>query len=220
MQRDERLRVAARTLGFMPENEGLFLHDVALRLARTGTWLEVGAYCGASTLYLGAAAAERASVLYSLDHHRGSEELQPGWPHFNPELVDSDGRLNSLPRWQQAVAEADLERTVIGVVSHSDVVAAHFATPLDLLFLDGGHGDEVAWSDYHGWTPKISEGGLLLIHDVFFDPRDGGRPPYEVYCQALRDGFSEIGVEGSLRVLRRDGENRRRRPPSQHIVGE
>jgi MMP 1-O-methyltransferase len=187
----------------MPEDEGLALHEAGLASA-SGTWLEIGAWCGKSTLYLGAAARENASVLYSLDHHHGSEENQVGWEYFDPELVDAtDGRLNTLPTWQRSVADAGLEECVIGLVGHSAIVAAHFAQPLDLLFIDGGHGHEVAWADYRNWTPKVVSGGTLAIHDVFEDPAEGGRPPYEIYCAALASDFVEVGACGSLRVLRR-----------------
>ena len=105
---------------------------------------------------------------------------------------------------EAAIAEAGLEQTVIGLVGPSSVVAAHFDQPLDVLFIDGGHGAEVAWADYESWTPKVLEGGLLMIHDVFEDPRDGGRPPYEIYLAALSSGrFEQTSREGSLRVLLR-----------------
>ncbi len=204
---DELLAFADTVKGFMPSNEGRALFDVATQLGGerpNGTWLEVGAWCGKSAVYLGAAAESTNSVLYSLDHHHGSEENQAGWEHFDPELVDvHDGRLNTLPSWQRTISLARLESTVLGLVGPSLVVAAHFAQPLDLLFIDGGHGADVAWADYRAWTPKVSSGGLLLIHDVFENPDDGGRPPYEIFLAALDSGrFSEERAEGSLRVLR------------------
>ncbi len=199
--------IARSTKGFMPEVEGEALHEAGrVRGAERsgGTWLEIGAWCGRSTVYLGAAAALSRSVVFSLDHHHGSEENQAGWEHFDPALVDpADGRLNTLPHWQRTIARAGLESSVVGLVGESTMVAAHFATPLDLLFIDGGHGDAVARADYESWTPRVVVGGMLLIHDVFPDPRDGGRPPYEIYRRALTEGFEEIGATGSLRVLRR-----------------
>jgi predicted O-methyltransferase YrrM len=189
----------------MPEPEGraLFAHGLAAGRHRPGgTWLEVGAWCGKSAVYLGAAAEATSCVLFSLDHHHGSEENQAGWEHFDESLVDPvDGRLNTLPRWQRTIAEAGLESTVIGLVGPSTVVADHFAQPLDLLFIDGGHGEDVAWADFHHWAPKVEPGGLLLIHDVFEDPRDGGRPPYEIYLVAREGEFRDVAAEGSLRVL-------------------
>lgn len=193
--------------GFMPHAEGLALFHYARSAGErtpSGTWLEVGAWCGKSALYLGAAAEETNAVLYSLDHHHGSEENQLGWEYFDEALVDpADGRLNTLPVWQRTIADANLESTVIGLVGPSLVVAAHFAQPLDLVFIDGGHAHDVAWADFECWAPKVVPGGLLLIHDVFENPRDGGRPPYEIYLAAHESNFTDVGVEGSLRVLQR-----------------
>jgi predicted O-methyltransferase YrrM len=207
-RRDELLAYADSVKGFMPRDEGLALFEYALahgERSHRGTWLEIGAWCGKSAVYLGAAAEATGSVLYSLDHHRGSEENQAGWEHFDATLVDPvDGRLNTLPTWQRTIAEAQLESTVIGLVGPSTVVAAHFTQPIDILFIDGGHAHDVAWADYEAWTPKIVVGGLLLIHDVFANPNEGGRPPYEIYRAALEGGtFIERAECGSLRALTR-----------------
>ncbi len=206
-RRTQLLDFARSVKGFMPLDEGEALHEAARAAGQhtpSGTWLEVGAWCGKSAVYLGAAAEESASVLYSLDHHHGSEENQAGWEHFDPTLVDPvDGRLNTLPTWQRTIADAHLEATVIGLVGPSTTVAAHFSQPLDLLFIDGGHGHDVAWADYHAWTTKVVSGGTLLIHDVFEREEDGGRPPYEIYCAAKESGaFVDVAAVGSLRVLR------------------
>ncbi len=207
MSRNEELLAYAESVkGFMPTNEGHALFQAARECGASlprGTWLEVGAWCGKSAVFLGAAAEESNSVLFSLDHHHGSEENQQGWEHFDESLVDPrDGRLNTLASWQRTIAEAQLESTVVGLVGPSVVVASHFAQPLDLLFIDGGHGAEVAWADFNAWTPKLRPGATLLIHDVFENPADGGRPPYEIYMAALESGgFSAVGAEGSLRIL-------------------
>jgi predicted O-methyltransferase YrrM len=207
VRRNELFALAEEAKGFMPSPEGraLYEHGLAAGLHRPGgTWLEVGAWCGKSAIYLGAAAEETSCVLYSLDHHHGSEENQAGWEHFDESLVDpADGRLNTLPSWQRTIAEADLESNVIGLVGPSTVIAEHFDQPLDLLFIDGGHGEDPAWADYQHWSPKLIHGGLLLIHDVFEDPRDGGRPPYDIYMFAREGEFRDVAREGSLRVLTR-----------------
>jgi hypothetical protein len=199
--------VAAQTKGFMPLDEGDALHDAGVTAARSGLGpiIEIGTYCGKSAIYLGAAAREGGTVLYTVDHHRGSEENQSGWDHHDTDVVDpATGRMDTLPFFRRAIAEAKLEDCVVGVVGDSPVVAANWSTKASLLFIDGGHGSEPAWADYRGWTPHIAEGGWLAIHDVFPNPADGGRPPYELYCHALEhDGFVEVTAQGSLRVLRR-----------------
>lgn len=203
---DARLRELAESArGFMPPDEGLALHDAAVATPVDGPWLEIGSYCGKSALYLGAAAQVRGTVLYALDHHRGSEENQPGWEWHEPDLVDPEvGKIDTLPHFRRAVHDAGLEGTVVAVVGDSPVVAAHWATPLAFVFIDGGHGHEPAHRDYEGWVPHLVVGGHLAIHDVFPDPADGGRPPYEIYCRALESGaFAEVSATGSLRVLRR-----------------
>ena len=199
------LPLIRETRGFMPEDEGRFLHDSALTALASGPALEVGSYCGVSAVYLGAAAREVGGTVFALDHHRGSEENQAGWEHHDPSVVDPDlGLMDTLPFFRRTIALAGLETEVVAVVGRSEVVARHWRTPLGLLFIDGGHGEEPAHADYAGWAPWVAPGGLLLIHDVFPDPADGGRPPYEVYQRALAGGaFTEVGACGSMRALRR-----------------
>ena len=209
---DDRLRhlfaLAEATRGFMPPDEGRALHHHALDVAVDGPFLEVGSYCGKSTVYLGAAAESRGRLLFALDHHRGSEENQPGWEWHEPDLVDpTTGNIDTLPHFRRTIGEAGLEETVVALVGDSPHVAEAWSTPLSLLFIDGGHGAEPAHRDYEGWVPRLAVGGTLLIHDVFPDPVDGGRPPYEIWCRAVGSGaFDEVDAVGSLRVLRRTAE--------------
>jgi predicted O-methyltransferase YrrM len=195
--------------GFMPPEEGDALYAAAL-VAADGApglpFLEVGSYCGRSTVWLGAAARACGTVVFAVDHHRGSEENQAGWEHHDPTVVDPRiGRMDTLPLFRLAIYEAGLEDEVIAVVGQSGLVARHWTMPLAFLFIDGGHGVEPARDDYEGWTPNVAPGGILAIHDVFPDPADGGRPPYEqIYLPALASGlFHEVSATGSLRVLRR-----------------
>jgi MMP 1-O-methyltransferase len=211
-RREELVALARATRGFMPDEEGLALLESAMRAGAQrasgqspAVFVEIGAWCGKSTVYLGAAAETTGAVLFSVDHHRGSEENQAGWTYHEPDLVDpADGRIDTLPHWRRTMAQAGLEAVVTGVVGDSATVARSWRTPLDLLFIDGGHGEEPAWADYLGWSPHVAPGGLLAIHDVFPDPADGGRPPYELWCHAVSSGpWDEAGECGSLRVLRR-----------------
>jgi predicted O-methyltransferase YrrM len=207
---DPALRAAAlAATGFMPAVEGDALYAAALQAGAAvpdRPFLEVGSYCGRSTVWLGAAARASSTVLFAVDHHRGSEENQAGWEWHDPTLVDAtSGLLDTLPVFRRTISAAGLEDVVVAVVGPSPTVARHWATPLALVFIDGGHGVAPARADYAGWTPHVAPGGLLAVHDVFPDPADGGRPPYEeIYLPALASGqFEEVSVTGSLRVLRR-----------------
>jgi predicted O-methyltransferase YrrM len=203
------LAVARAAKGFMPDDEGLALHHAGRTAAATGLGplLEVGTYCGKSAVYLGAAARSEDSVLFTVDHHRGSEENQSGWDHHDTSVVDpATGRMDTLPFFRRTMEESGLEDVVIGVLGDSTAVARYWSTPLALLFIDGGHGDDVVRADEVAWIPKVAPGGYVAIHDVFRDPADGGRPPYELYRRLLDGGDfteeDELGC-GSLRVLRR-----------------
>ena len=201
---DPRLQAAAEAArGFMPPDEGLALYEAAV--GSPGPFLEVGTYCGKSAVYLGAAAAATGTVLFTVDHHRGSEENQAGWEHHDPGLVDPrTGRIDTLPCFRRTITGAGLEATVIAVVGESTLVAAHWQTRLGMVFIDGGHGAAPAHADYDAWAPIVAAGGLLAIHDVFEDPAAGARPPYEVWCRAVASAqFEPIGTAGSLRLLRR-----------------
>ncbi len=205
----ERRELALATKGFMPADEGDALWDAAVTAGAAvpgAPMLEVGSYCGRSTIWLGDAAERSGVVLFAVDHHRGSEENQAGWDHHDTEVVDDRiGKMDTLPFFRAAIHDAALEDSVIAVVGKSPLVAAKWTTQLSLLFIDGGHGDEPAHLDYEGWTPHVAVGGTLVIHDVFPDPADGGRPPYEqIFRPALDSGrFELVSATGSLRVLRR-----------------
>ncbi|GAB3023579.1 hypothetical protein GCM10011376_34890 [Nocardioides flavus (ex Wang et al. 2016)] len=192
--------------GFMPDDEGELLHRCARVRLPHGPALEVGTYCGKSAIWLGAAAREVGGTVFTVDHHRGSEENQAGWEHHDDTLVDADlGLMDTLPTFRRTIAAAGLEDQVVAVVGRSETVGTWWRTPLSLLFIDGGHGVEPARADFRTWPRWVASGGLLAIHDVFPDPADGGRPPYEdIYLPALASGaFTEVEAVGSMRVLRR-----------------
>lgn len=192
----------------MPDDEGLALHGAGLSVAGRGPLLEIGTYCGKSAIYLGAAAREAGSVLFTVDHHRGSEENQRGWQYHDERLEDplDPDRLDTLPWFRRTIAQAGLEETVVAVVGPSAMVSRYWSTPLALVFIDGGHTRAAVDADYEGWAPHVMPGGLLVIHDVFPDPAQGGQAPYEVYRRALRSGaFASESATGSLQVLRRVG---------------
>ena len=206
MMPDDLLQHARAARGFMPEDEGELLHRVALEALPHGPVLEIGTYCGKSAVYLGAAAREVGGTVFTVDHHRGSEENQAGWEHHDPTVVDEElGLMDTLPHFRKTIARAGLEDQVVAVVGRSTIVSALWRTPLAMVFIDGGHTDEHTGNDYTGFGRWVAAGATMVIHDVFPDPADGGRPPYEdIYLPALASGaFTEVDAVGSMRVLRR-----------------
>jgi predicted O-methyltransferase YrrM len=200
---------ARRAIGFMPEDEGMALYEAALSGAMRGPLFEIGSYCGKSTIYLGAAARARETVVYSVDHHRGSEEHQVGQAFFDHRLVDREsGEVDTLPTFRRTISEAKLDDVVIAIVARAEVLARSWTTALGLVLIDGSHTEESAQRDYESWAPFVVPSGLLAIHDVFDDPADGGRAPFNIYRRALASGaFTEVNARGSLRVLQRVGED-------------
>jgi predicted O-methyltransferase YrrM len=198
------LAIAAAAPGFLPDDEAAALRAAAGD-ARPGVWLEIGTYCGKSTVHLGSVARTQGAQLVTVDHHHGSEENQPGWEWHDTSLVDpATGRLDTLPSLRRTLAEADLEGVVSVLVASTQQVAAWWRSPLDFLFLDGNHTEPVAQHDYAAFAPHLVAGGLLAVHDVFPDSADGGQAPWHVVCRALDGGaFEPVSQQGSLRVLRR-----------------
>ena len=191
--------------GYMPEDEGLALYAAAVGVASLGPLVEIGSYAGRSTLLLAAAAATAGTHVVTIDHHRGSEEHQPGWEYHDPSLVDPEvGLLDTLPLFRRVIATSGLERSVLAVVGRAEDLGRYWTADAGLVFIDGSHTDESAQRDFEVWAQRVAPGGLLAIHDVFPDPNDGGQAPYRAYLRAMDSGwFTEAEGCGSLRLLRR-----------------
>ncbi len=201
--------VALATKGFMPPDEGDALYEAALLAGRNVPSLnmvEVGSYCGRSTVWVGAAARSSGVTLYAVDHHGGSEENQPGWEWFDDSVVDATtGRINTLPFFTDTMTRAGLTDVVRAVVGDSAALGHAWREKLSFLFIDGGHGREIARADFSAWHDHVAFNGIFAIHDVFTDPADGGQAPYEeIYLPAISSGkFRDVSATGSLRVLLR-----------------
>lgn len=195
------------TRGFMPEPEGLALaHGLWLtRESPQYPAVEIGSYLGLSTIYIGAVAQMLGLKLITIDHHRGSEEIQPGWEHHDPSLVDPvAGQMDTLYGLRRTISLARLEDSVIVIASDSQTFASVFETAIGFLFIDGGHGKKQEHLDFDAWVPKLANGGILAIHDVFENPDLGGAPPYEIYVRSKELGFTQLYGVGSLRVMQKE----------------
>jgi predicted O-methyltransferase YrrM len=198
-------RLIAQVKGFLAEEEGRALWEFALCASQSGPCLEIGSYCGKSSLYLGDACRQNRSILFSIDHHCGSEEQQPGEVYFDPELFNPAlYRVDTLGLFRRTIEKAGLQETVVPIVCHSHVAARYWSTPLSLVFIDGGHAYETVYTDYLAWSSHIQPGGYLLIHDIFKNPQEGGQAPYRIFQMALASGlFCQLDMVRSLGVLKR-----------------
>lgn len=203
----DRIEAVFRTVkGFLPDHEAAALYGSALEFfsSAVGLAVEIGSYCGKSTVLLGAAAQACAASVVTIDHHRGSDEHQVGWQYHDPTLVGADGLFDTLPTLRNTIARAGLENVVQPLIGSSAAVSRWWQTPVDFVFIDGGHTDPAARADLTGWAPWVRIGGGLAIHDVFPDPADGGQAPYRIWRTAVESGdFVEHAYCDSLRVLRR-----------------
>jgi len=191
--------------GFMDEEEAMRLYSLSLQAAQTGPVLEIGSYCGKSAYIIGSAAKEKNSILYSIDHHHGSEEQQPGEAYFDPDLFDATSKaVNTFPFFRKTLAQSGLEDVVIPVVAFSQAAGKMWQTPLSMVFIDGGHSFEASYADYLTWACHIKSNGFLVIHDIFFDPEKGGEAPRKVYEAALfSNDYEALEMTNTLGVLKR-----------------
>lgn len=191
--------------GFLDKDEGAALYAHALSAAARGPLLEVGSYCGKSSVYLASACKRHNSLLFAVDHHRGSEEHQLGEEYHDPALYDARfAKMDTFPEFRHTLARAQLEDVVVPIVAPSALAARYWSTPLALVFIDGGHSMPAALNDFRSWAGHVVRGGLLAIHDVFPNPADGGRPPFEIWQLAQASGlFEALPLVKSLGVLRR-----------------
>ncbi|TQV65979.1 class I SAM-dependent methyltransferase [Exilibacterium tricleocarpae] len=191
--------------GFLAADEGEALFEMALQASTLAPCLEIGSYCGKSTVYLGCACRQNNSVLYALDHHRGSEEHQLGEQYHDPELYDAGVKaMDSFPVFRDTLARAGLDDTVVPLVTSSSVASRHWATPLGMVFIDGGHSEAAAQTDYRCWAGHVVRGGILAIHDIFPDPADGGQAPYHIWQLARASGlFEHLPTVNTLGLFRR-----------------
>ena len=192
-----------RVKGFLDTREAERLYQLALDAGSKGPCLEIGSYCGKSSVYLGTACKENSTVLFSIDHHGGSEEQQPGEEYFDPDLLDKEtGRVDTLKHFRKTIFEFALEDVVIPLIGRSATIGRVWETPLSLIFIDGSHAYESVLRDYEIWSGKLIKGGYLLLHDIFPDPSQGGQAPYLVYQKAVASGhFEEMPMCQSLGIL-------------------
>ena len=191
--------------GFLNDKEAEKLQELFLNVHHLGSVLEIGTYCGKSTLNFALIAKKIDGLIYTVDHHTGSEEHQLGEEYHDEDLYDKRlKKFNTLPEFLKNLRSSNLDNFIIPIISKSSDASETFSELISLLFIDGGHSLEAALSDYNSWKDKICSGGLLVIHDVFPNPEDGGRPPFEIYSRAQKSKqFEDLGIYETLGILKK-----------------
>ena len=189
--------------GFMPEHEGKALYKWARKFSEYGPLLEIGTYCGKSSMFLSEGAQANNQYVYTIDHHMGSEEHQVNEEYFDIEIFDElSKRINSFPLFLENINNFGI-KNIVPIVNESSLVAESWNSPLAMVFIDGGHSLETAMNDFISWHEKIISGGALVIHDIFENPEDGGQAPYEVYMHALKNGFNDFDRVDTIVCLKK-----------------
>jgi len=191
--------------GFLSDKEAKKLQELFLNVNHLGAVLKIGTYCGKSTLNFAHVAKKINGLVYTVDHHTGSEEHQLGEEYHDEDLYDERiENFNTLPEFLKNIRFSNLFKYVIPVINNSKEASKTFSESIGLLFIDGGHSHEAAMCDYNSWKEKINSGGLLVIHDVFPNPEDGGRPPFEIYSAAQKSkDFDDLGIYETLGILKK-----------------
>jgi hypothetical protein len=191
--------------GFLSDKEAKKLQELFLKVHHLGSVLEIGTYCGKSALNFSEVAKDVNGLIYTIDHHTGSEEHQRGEEYHDSELFDERlKKFNTLPEFLNNLKSKKMAKFIIPIIDKSQNASNFFSEKISLLFIDGGHSFETALSDYNAWKDKICADGLLVIHDVFPNPKDGGRPPYEIYTLARESKeFNDLGIYETLGILKK-----------------
>lgn len=176
--------------GFMPSHEGQALTKWAKKFSQHGPALEIGTFGAKSALYIAAGISTNNQLIYTIDHHLGSEEHQLGEEYFDSDIYDNHlGRVNTVPLMQANLQQFDESKWIIPIIADANVLAPNWKQELGLLFIDGSHTETSAENDYDNWSSKIHSMGALVIHDIYEKPEEGGQAPYLIYQKALNDGF-------------------------------
>jgi hypothetical protein len=181
--------------GWLRDDEAELLVRVARHAAgeQEGAIVEIGSYCGKSTVALATAArsARADARVFAIDPHLG--------------VVSADDGLDGITvgpptfeRFQHTISEAGLTDVVEVIRQHSFDVP--WRSPISLLFIDGLHDYSSVARDFFHFEPHLSDGADVAFHDC-----DESSPGVQAFVAGLAGsgGYDEVGRASSLVVFRR-----------------
>ena len=174
----------AEVPGWLTDEEGEALYDLARACTGAGVIVEIGSWKGKSTICLGRGSLAGAAVpIYAIDPH-------------------ADYRFGDFKANVDRAGITDLVRPV---TSLSQSAADEFQESIELLFVDSSHEYDLVLEDFEKWVPKVVEGGWVAFHDTTWTSG-----PRKVVGQAIyrSNRFKDTRfVVGSTTVARKVGQN-------------
>lgn len=163
--------------GWLSHTEGRALWQ----LARGKRVLEVGSYCGASTICL----AQSARLVTAIDPFDGR-----GTPRPRPVLDE----------FRRNIERYGLGKKLTSYVGTLEEWRDEIGGPYDLIFIDGAHDMESVRSDIDNARSLLTPGGILLFHDYAHCPDHPGVK--RAVDELLASGGELVSVHDSLAVVR------------------
>jgi predicted O-methyltransferase YrrM len=142
--------------GWLTDNEGKLLRDLAEQCRGRGAIVEIGSWKGKSTIWLAKGSKNGSRVrIYAIDPHIGSESHQ-----------EKFGKVWTFKEFQENIKKAEVDDIVIPIVKTSAEAAESFEEPVELIFIDGSHDYDMVKLDFECWYPKLVDGGIMAFHDT------------------------------------------------------
>jgi len=131
--------------GWLTDEEGEALYELAKRCEGRGVIVEIGSWKGKSTICLGLGSRAGNNVrIFAVDPH-------------------ADYRFGDFKANVERAGIADL---VTPIASLSQPAAADFHERIELLFVDGSHEEALVEEDFDKWVPKVVDRGWVAFHDT------------------------------------------------------
>lgn len=146
--------------GWLTEGQAEELFDAARACPSGGTIVEIGSFRGRSTIVLALGAADGTRVM-AIDPHAGNDRGPQEIEGFETEAADDH------QTFLRNLTDADVADLITHVRKSSGEALADVEADIDVLFIDGAHRYGPARADIRDYGARVSEGGIMLIHDSF-----------------------------------------------------
>jgi predicted O-methyltransferase YrrM len=144
-------RMCDQVPGWLTREQAYDLWSAARKLPKDAVAIEIGSHQGRSTIALGDGARVAGATVVAIDPFLEGRRL---------------GGQGTRARFEQHMAEADLDGIVHLEADYSKNVLARWDRRVDLLYIDGKHDYWSCTSDVD-WVVHMPEGARVYVHDAF-----------------------------------------------------